>query len=42
MGKGFENLRTEQIVRPKYFKIIGALVKNYNNLLTMPQNIYTL
>jgi len=42
MGKGFGNLRTEQIVKPKYFKIIGALVKNYNNLLTMPQNIYTL
>lgn len=42
MGKGFGNLRTEQIVKPKYFKIIGALVKKYNDLLTMPQNIYTL
>jgi 4-hydroxy 2-oxovalerate aldolase len=42
MGKGFGNLRTEQIVKPKYFKIIGTLVKKYNDLLTMPQNIYTL
>ena len=42
MGKGFGNLRTEQIVKPKNFKIIGALVKKYNDLLTMPQNIYTL
>jgi hypothetical protein len=42
MGKGFGNLRTEQIVKPKNFKIIGELVKKYNDLLTMPQNIYTL
>jgi len=42
MGKGFGNLRTEQIVNPKFFKIIGTLVKKYNDLLTMPQNIYTL
>lgn len=42
MGKGFGNLRTEQIVKPKNFKIIAALVKKYNDLLTMPQNIYTL
>ena len=42
MGKGFGNLRTEQIVNPKYFTIIGTLVKKYNDILTMPQNIYTL
>jgi 4-hydroxy 2-oxovalerate aldolase len=42
MGKGFGNLRTEQIINPKHFNIIGALVKRYNELLTMPQNIYTL
>ena len=42
MGKGFGNLRTEQIIKPKYFKIVGALVKKYNDLLTMPQNVYTL
>ena len=42
MGKGFGNLRTEQIINPKYYKVIGALVKKYNDLLTMPQNIYTL
>ena len=42
MGKGFGNLRTEQIVNPKYYNIIGTLIKNYNDLLTMPQNIYTL
>ena len=42
MGKGFGNLRTEQIIKPKYFNIVGALIKKYNDLLTMPQNIYTL
>ena len=42
MGKGFGNLRTEQIIKPKYFNLIGSLVKEYNELLTMPQNIYTL
>lgn len=42
MGKGFGNLRTEQIINPKYFNIIGSLIKNNNELLTMPQNIYTL
>ena len=42
MGKGFGNLRTEQIINPKYFNIVGALIKKYNDLLTMPQNIYTL
>ena len=42
MGKGFGNLRTEQIVSPKYFTNIGTLVKKYNDILTMPQNIYTL
>tara|TARA_B100000579_G_C22848206_1_gene865712 strand:- start:3890 stop:4831 length:942 start_codon:yes stop_codon:yes gene_type:complete len=42
MGKGFGNLRTEQIINPKNFNIIATLVKKYNNLLTMPQNIYTL
>ena len=40
--KGFGNLRTEQIINPKYFNIIGSLIKNNNELLTMPQNIYTL
>ena len=42
MGKGFGNLRTEQIIKPKYFNLVGALIKKYNDLLTMPQNIYTL
>ena len=42
MGKGFGNLRTEQIIKPKYFNIVGTLIKKYNDLLTMPQNIYTL
>ena len=42
MGKGFGNLRTEQIVNPKYFNIIASLVRNFNDLLTMPQNVYTL
>lgn len=42
MGKGFGNLRTEYIVKPKYFTVIAGLVKKYNDLLTMPQNIYTL
>ena len=42
MGKGFGNLRTEQIINAKYLNIIGALIKNNNELLTMPQNIYTL
>ena len=42
MGKGFGNLRTEYIVKPKYLNIIADLVKKYNDLLTMPQNIYTL
>ena len=42
MGKGFGNLRTEQIIEKKYFNIVGHLIKNYNDLLTMPQNIYTL
>ena len=42
MGKGFGNLRTEQIIKPKYFNIVGELIKKYNDLLTMPQNIYTL
>ena len=42
MGKGFGNLRTEQIIKTKYFDYIGGLIKKYNNLLTMPQNIYTL
>lgn len=42
MGKGFGNLRTEQIINPKYYNIIASLIKNYNDLLTMPQNIYTL
>ena len=42
MGKGFGNLRTEQIVHPKYLNIIGSLIKKNNELLTMPQNVYTL
>ena len=42
MGKGFGNLRTEQIIEKKYFNIVGHLIKNYNDLLTMPQNINTL
>lgn len=42
MGKGFGNLRTEQIIKPKYFNILAALIKKYDNLLTMPQNIFTL
>lgn len=42
MGKGFGNLRTEQIIKPKYLKTIANLVKKYDELLTMPQNIYTL
>ena len=42
MGKGFGNLRTEYIVRPEYLNILADLVKKYNDLLTMPQNIYTL
>ena len=42
MGKGFGNLRTEQIIKPKYFNIVGKLIKKYNELLTMPQNIFTL
>ncbi len=42
MGKGFGNLRTEQIINPKYYNIIANLIKKNNDLLTMPQNIYTL
>tara|TARA_Y200000002_G_scaffold160258_1_gene132416 strand:+ start:2064 stop:3005 length:942 start_codon:yes stop_codon:yes gene_type:complete len=42
MGKGFGNLRTEHIIKPKYFNIIASLIKKYNDVLTMPQNIYTL
>lgn len=42
MGKGFGNLRTEQIIKPKYFNIVATLIKKYNDLLTMPQNIFTL
>ena len=42
MGKGFGNLRTEQIIKPKYFNIVATLIKKYNELLTMPQNIFTL
>ena len=41
MGK-FGNLRTEQIIKPKYFNIVATLIKKYNDLLTMPQNIFTL
>ena len=28
MGKGFGNLRTEQIIKPKYFNIVATLIKN--------------
>ena len=42
MGKGFGNLRTEQIIKPKYLKLVATLVKKYDDILTMPQNIYTL
>ena len=40
-GKGICNLRTEHIIKPKYFNVIASL-KKYNDILTMPQNIYTL
>ena len=42
MGKGFGNLRTEFIVRPMYLEVLANLIKKYDRLLTMPQNIYTL
>lgn len=42
MGKGFGNLRTEHIISPKYYNIVAEHIKKHNDLLTMPQNIYTL
>ena len=42
MGKGFGNLRTEHIINQKYYNIVAEHIKKYNDLLTMPQNIYTL
>ena len=42
MGKGFGNLRTEFIVKQMYLEVLANLIKKYDRLLTMPQNIYTL
>ena len=42
MGKGYGNLKLEYIVKSNYLFFLSDLIKRYDNLLTMPQNIYTL
>jgi 4-hydroxy 2-oxovalerate aldolase len=42
MGKGYGNLKLEYITKSKNLSILTDLIKRYDKLLTMPQNIYTL
>jgi hypothetical protein len=42
MGKGYGNLKLEYIIKPKNLFFLTDLIKRYDKLLTMPQNIYTL
>ena len=42
MGKGFGNLRLEHIVNTKHLSTLAKLINNYNTLLVMPPNPYTL
>ena len=42
MGKGYGNLKLEYIVKSNYLFFLADLIKRYESLLTMPQNIYTL
>jgi 4-hydroxy 2-oxovalerate aldolase len=42
MGKGYGNLKLEYIIKSKSLSFLTGLIKRYDRLLTMPQNIYTL
>ena len=42
MGKGFGNLRMENVIKKKNLKNIVSLIKKYEKILTMYQNPYTL
>jgi hypothetical protein len=42
MGKGYGNLKLEYITESQNLFFLTDLIKRYDKLLTMPQNIYTL
>jgi 4-hydroxy 2-oxovalerate aldolase len=42
MGKGYGNLKLEYITKSNSLFFLTDLIKKYDKLLTMPQNIYTL
>lgn len=42
MGKGYGNLKLEYITKKENLSFLTDLIRRYDKLLTMPQNIYTL